>query len=65
MVDWLSFVAMASGAGNSPEPDDSHFSIPIITQLTHIAGQGNKKKTTKKDTKTKEFSHFQCDQIQH
>ena len=49
---------MASSAGNSPEPNDTHFSVPIIARLTvHIAGQGNKKKTTKKDIKTKEFSH--------
>jgi len=51
-------VAMASSANNSPEPEESHFSASIITRLTvHIAGQGNKKKTTKKDIKTKEFSH--------
>jgi hypothetical protein len=51
-------LTMASSAGNSPEPDDTHFSVPIIARLTvHVAGQGNKKKTTKKDIKTKEFSH--------
>ena len=49
---------MASSADNSPEADVSTFSVPIIARLTvHIAGQGGKKKTTKKDTKTKEFSH--------
>ena len=43
---------------NSSEPDESGFSVPIIARLTvHIGGQGNKKKATKKDTKTKEFSH--------
>lgn len=49
---------MASSAHNSPEPDESAFLVPIIARLTvHLAGHGNKKKTTKKDTKTKEFSH--------
>ena len=49
---------MASSANNSPEPEESSFSVPIIARLTvHITGQGSKKKTTKKDTKTKEFSH--------
>ena len=58
LICWLSSIAMASSAGNSPEPNDTHFSVPIIARLTvHIAGQGNKKKTTKKDIKTKEFSH--------
>jgi hypothetical protein len=46
-------------ASNSPEPDDSNFSVPIVARLiVHVAGQGSKKKkTTKKDTKTKEFTH--------
>ena len=51
---------MAASANNSPEPEDSEscFAVPIIARLTvHIAGHGNKKKTTRKDTKTKEFSH--------
>lgn len=51
---------MASSAGNSPEPDELSFSVPITAHLiVHItaAGHGVKKKTTKKDTKTKQFSH--------
>ena len=52
---------MASSANNSPEPEESSFSVPIIARLTvHTASQGNKKKTTKKDTKTKEFEHTFC-----
>ncbi|KAF8494901.1 hypothetical protein F5888DRAFT_1616438 [Russula emetica] len=52
---------MASSADKSPEPDEFSFSAPIIACLTvHIAGQGSKKKITKKDTKTKEFSHIFC-----
>jgi ribosomal protein S7 len=51
---------MASNAGNScnsPEPEEISFSVPIIARLiVHITSHG-KKKTTKKDTKTKEFSH--------
>ena len=48
---------MAASVENTPEPDDS-FSVPIIARLTvHVGGQGGKKKATKKDTKTKEFSH--------
>jgi hypothetical protein len=51
-------IAMAISTNDTPEPEESYFSVPIITRLTvHIAGKGNKKKTTKKDTKTKEFSH--------
>jgi hypothetical protein len=56
----LPSVTMAASANNSPEPEDSEscFVVPIIARLTvHIAGHGNKKKTTRKDTKTKEFSH--------
>jgi hypothetical protein len=51
---------MASSAGNTPEPDVLSFSVPIVAHLiVHISatGHGTKKKTTKKDTKTKEFSH--------
>jgi hypothetical protein len=49
---------MASSADNSPEANVSTFSVPSIACLTvHIADQGGKKKTTKKDTKAKEFSH--------
>ena len=49
---------MASNMDNTPEPIETEFSVPIIARLTvHIAGQGNKKKATKKDIKTKEFSH--------
>jgi hypothetical protein len=42
----------------TPEPDNPTFSVPIIACLTvHTkSGTGNKK-TTKKDTKTKEFTH--------
>jgi ribosomal protein S7 len=48
---------MASSTHNSPEPEESSFSVPIVARLiVHIASQG-KKKTIKKDTKTKEFSH--------
>ena len=51
-------VTMASSAINSPEPEDSSFSVPIIARLTvHISGPGNKKKSTKKDIKIKEFTH--------
>jgi hypothetical protein len=51
-------IAMATSANDTPEPEESCFSVPIIACLTvHITGKGNKKKTTKKDTKTKEFSH--------
>ena len=39
----------------------SNFSVPIVARLiVHIAGQGSKKKTTRKDTKTKEFAHTFC-----
>jgi len=51
---------MASSTGNSPEPDETSFSAPIIARLivhSTASGHGNKKKTTKKDTKTKEFTH--------
>ena len=49
---------MASSTNNSPEPEVSSFSVPIIARLiVHIAGHGSKKKTTKKTTKTKEFEH--------
>lgn len=52
---------MASSACNNPEPEESSFSAPIIARLTvHIATQGKKKKTIKKDTKTKEFTHTFC-----
>ena len=35
-----------------PEPEETSLSVPIIACLTvHIAGQGRKKKPTKKDTK--------------
>ena len=44
---------------NSPEPENLPiFSVPIIARLTvHTFTPGNKKKT-KKDTKTKEFTHI-------
>jgi len=46
----------ADCAGNSLNSEE--FSVPIVTHLlVHITGHGSKKKTTKKDTKTKEFSH--------
>jgi hypothetical protein len=46
----------ADCAGNSP--DSEEFSVPIVARLlVHTNGHGSKKKTTKKDTKTKEFSH--------
>jgi hypothetical protein len=49
---------MASSANNSLELEESQFSVSIITRLTvYIADQGNKKKTTKNDIKTKKFSH--------
>jgi hypothetical protein len=53
---------MASSAGNSPEPDEFSFSVPITAHLiVHITASGHvKKKTTKKDTKTKQFSHTFC-----
>ena len=58
-------VAMASNANISPGPEDSSFSVLIVARLiVHTTKQENKKKTTKKDTKTKEFSHIFCDQIQ-
>ena len=47
----------------APEPEDSTFSAPIIACLTvhtKTSGTGNKKKTTKKDMKTKEFTHTFC-----
>jgi hypothetical protein len=51
-------IAMATSANDTLEPEETCYSVPIIAYLTmHIAGKGNKKKTTKKDTKTKEFSH--------
>ncbi len=50
---------MASSACNNPEPEESSFSAPIIARLTvHIATQGKKKKTIKKDTKTKDYLEF-------
>jgi hypothetical protein len=49
---------MVLNMDNAPEPNETEFLVPIIVCLTvHIAGQGNKKKATKKDIKTKEFSH--------
>jgi hypothetical protein len=55
-VATLSLPTMAS-----PEPDESCFSVLIIARLiVHITAgsHGNKKKTTKRETKTKEFSHM-------
>ena len=51
-------VTMAD-ADDTSEPDESCFSVPIIARLTvHTGGgPGSKKKATRKDTKTKEFSH--------
>ena len=59
---WLRSVVMASSAGNSPEPEESSFSVPIIARLIfYVPSQGNKKKKTiKRDTKTKEFTHTFC-----
>jgi len=38
--------------------NSEEFSVPIVAcLLVHITGHGSKKKTTKKDTKMKEFSH--------
>ena len=55
---WLPTVAMASITSNSPEPEEFSLSVPIIARLTvHLTSQGKRKKTTKKDTKTKEFVH--------
>ena len=52
---------MASIASHTLELEQSSFSVPIIARLTvHIASQGTKKKTIKKDTKTKEFTHTFC-----
>ena len=52
---------MASITSNSPELEESSFLVPIIACLImHIASQGNKKKTVKKDTKMKEFAHTFC-----
>ena len=52
-------VSMASSidcVGNSP--DSEKFSVPIVAcLLVHITGHRSKMKTTKKDTKIKEFSH--------
>ena len=50
----------AGVAGNIPEPEELSFSVPIVARLiVHITtGHGTKKKTTKKDTKTKEFVHL-------
>lgn len=49
---------MATTADDSPESDDFSLLVPIVAYLVfHIAGQGNKKKMTKKDMKTKEFAH--------
>jgi hypothetical protein len=54
----LPSVAMATSENNTPGPEDSTFSVPIIARLiVHTTKQANKKKTTKKDTKTKEFTH--------
>ncbi len=61
---WLP-IAMASCTTHSPAPEesDSSFSVLIIARLTvHAASQGinkgnNRKKATKKETKTKEFMH--------
>jgi hypothetical protein len=56
-------VAMPPSASNSPEPESTSFTVPIIARLiVHVASQGskNKKKTTKKDMKTKEFTHIFC-----
>ena len=56
--DRLQSLTMASAASNSPEPEESSFMVPIIARLTvHVPGHGNKKKTTKKDIKMKEFTH--------
>jgi hypothetical protein len=52
---------MASSTNKSPEPDEFSFSVPIIARLiVHIANHRGKKKTTNKDTKTKEFAHTFC-----
>ena len=49
---------MATSSNSTPGPEDSTFSVPIIARLVvHTTKQANKKKTTKKDTKTKEFTH--------
>ena len=50
---------MASSTNDCPEPPDSlSVSVPIIACLTvHVSGHGVKKKSTKKEIKTKEFDH--------
>jgi hypothetical protein len=44
---------------SSPEPQEPGFTAPILARLVvHVHVQGSaKKKTTRKETKTKEFSH--------
>ena len=52
-------VTMASSTNNCSEPPDSlSVSVPIIAHLTvHVSRHGVKKKSMKKEIKTKEFDH--------
>lgn len=52
----ISMASIADCTGNSP--DSEEFSVSIVTcLLVYITGHGSKKKTAKKETKIKEFSH--------
>jgi hypothetical protein len=44
---------------HTPEPLDPHFLAPVLARLiVHVSVQGTaKKKTTRKETKAKEFTH--------
>lgn len=50
---------MPSSSPGSPEPPDTHFTAAILARLlVHVPVQGSaKKKGTRKETRTKEFSH--------
>ncbi len=51
---------MTSATCNSPEPEVSSFSVPIIAYLTMHSTSPGKKKAPKKAIKTKEFVHMFC-----
>src|SRR5258707_13760975 len=51
---------MVSATCNSPEPEVSSFSMPIIARLTVHSTSPGKKKAPKKAIKTKEFVHTFC-----
>jgi len=45
---------------NSPEPLEPYFTAPILAHLivyVSVQAQAKKKKSTRKETKTKEFTH--------